>query len=603
MLADKFRDLPLKSKIEILILCCVLFTSTIAFFSIHYISNAYDHVLYQSISSNLSYSSSEVYSYLQETEELANMILGNHTIQTQLPTIANADSVREKQAGENSVYSTLTNYLFNTATQHISYISILQEDSTISTHAIRFNKVPMEVKNDLVKRGALAQGGTIWVTDYSQDYGFFLVKELRETTPFSLAPIGTLIINLNLHTLIEQTSVFLSPYDAPSFLMFDGGKTIYSSEPLEHINVKQFISGFEDGYCIANINDEAFFAIKGQIPYYGWDYIAMISYNSIAQSLTFTSGICICVMLLSLGAVFLLSSKILAALTKDFNCLIAKMHLVGEGAYDFTEYPADYSQRKDEIGQLHLHFHSMARKLNTLITENYTNELLKKEAQLKALESQMDPHFLYNTLDSINWRAKALGAEDIVQITTALGNLLRISLSRINTPFTLGEEVKLLENYMIIQRLRYPQRLDDTIEIPPQYNDLLLPKFTIQPILENAIRYGLEEMSETCHISVRASVKNNVLLIEVKNNGSSFEDDLLEKLETEEIHPHGFGIGLLNIRKRLTLAYGKAYGLKLMNEEDEQTGEEYAIVQISLPAISSKTELSQNKTLSKENIP
>ena len=167
MLADKFRDLPLKSKIEILILCCVFFTSTIAFFSIHYISNAYDHVLYQSISSNLSYSSSEVYSYLQETEELAN------TIQTQLPTIANADSVREKQAGENSVYSTLTNYLFNTATQHISYISILQEDSTISTHAIRFNKVPMEVKNDLVKRGALAQGGTIWVTDYSQDYGFF----------------------------------------------------------------------------------------------------------------------------------------------------------------------------------------------------------------------------------------------------------------------------------------------------------------------------------------------------------------------------------------------------------------------------------------------
>ena len=107
MLADKFRDLPLKSKIEILILCCVLFTSTIAFFSIHYISNAYDHVLYQSISSNLSYSSSEVYSYLQETEELANMILGNHTIQTQLPTIANADSVREKQAGENSVYSIL----------------------------------------------------------------------------------------------------------------------------------------------------------------------------------------------------------------------------------------------------------------------------------------------------------------------------------------------------------------------------------------------------------------------------------------------------------------------------------------------------------------
>lgn len=113
--------------------------------------------------------------------------------------------------------------------------------------------------------------------------------------------------------------------------------------------------------------------------------------------------------------------------------------------------------------------------------------------------------------------------------------------------------------------------------------------------MENAIRYGLEEISEVCHISIRASVKENVLLIEVKNNGSSFEEHLLEKLETEEIHPHGFGIGLLNIHKRLTLSYGKEYGLKLTNAEDELTGEEYAIVQISLPAISQKTEEQQEK--------
>lgn len=103
-----------------------------------------------------------------------------------------------------------------------------------------------------------------------------------------------------------------------------------------------------------------------------------------------------------------------------------------------------------------------------------------------------------------------------MQITTALGNLLRISLSRANTPFTLEEEVKLLENYIIIQKLRYPQRLEYTVEIPPAYYCLQLPKFTIQPILENAIRYGLEEISEVCHISIRASVKENVLLIEVK---------------------------------------------------------------------------------------
>lgn len=596
MFAQKFRDMPLKSKIELIILGCVFFTSAVAFASIHYISKAYDCALYRSVATNLSYSASEIYAFLQETEELANMILANDTVQTQLPAIADEGSIRKKQTMENSVYNTLTNYLFNTGNQYISYISILQENSTISTHSVRFQKVPMDVRNDLIKRGGLAQGATIWVTDYSQEYGFFLVKELRESNPFSLQPIGTLIINLNLNTLIEQTTVFHSSYEEPSFLMFDGEVAIYPSDPLRDEDIEELSSYTKEGYYITTLNHKSFFAVKGQIPFYGWDYLAMISYDSIAHTFTLTSATCIIVMILSLCMVFFLSSKILSALTKHFNDLIAKMHLVGDGIYDFTTTWENCKQRKDEIGQLHLHFNSMAMKLNTLITENYTNELLKKEAQLKALESQMDPHFLYNTLDSINWRAKDLNAEDIVQITTSLGNLLRISLGRVNASFTLEEEVKLLENYMIIQKLRYPQRLEYTVEIPPAYYCLQLPKFTIQPILENAIRYGLEEISEVCHISIRASVKENTLLIEVKNNGSSFEEHLLEKLEAEEIHPHGFGIGLLNIHKRLILSYGKEYGLKLTNEEDELTGEEYAIVHISLPAISQKTEEQQEKS-------
>lgn len=183
MFTKKFRDMPLKSKIELIILGCVFFTSVIAFFSIHYISKAYDHALYNSVSTNLSYSASEIYASLQEAEELANMILANNTVQTQLPAIADENSIRKKQNIESSVYNTLTNYLFNTANRSISYISILQENSTISTHSIRFQKVPMDVRNDLIKHGRLAQGATIWVTDYSQEYGFFSCKRIKGNQP------------------------------------------------------------------------------------------------------------------------------------------------------------------------------------------------------------------------------------------------------------------------------------------------------------------------------------------------------------------------------------------------------------------------------------
>lgn len=585
MFTQKFRDMPLKRKIELIILGCVFFLSATAFLSIYCISRSHDKVLYRSVAANLSYAASEIHSDLLEVNELADMIFSNDTVQRQLPAAMSTDSREKKQSIETTVYNVLTNYMFNTANQHISYITILQEESTICTYLVRFRKVPSEIRDDLVKRGNEAQGSTVWITDYSQDYGLFLVKELREAKDFSFRHMGTLIINVNPDTLIGQTSIFRSAYETPSLLLLEDGKTIYSSQELPQREISRLTSSLEKNYTITEVMDQTLFAVKGYIPDYDWDYIAMVSYESIARTVSLTTTICIGAMLLCAGTVLLLSARILAALTRHFDWLVKKMHLVGEGTYQFPADPYDYSQRKDEIGQLHTNFDSMAHKINTLITENYTNELLKKEAQLKSLESQMDPHFLYNTLDSIHWRANAVGAEDISQITTSLGYLLRMSLSKSSEPFTLRQELELVENYMAIQKLRYSQRLIYEMQIPKEYQNLLLPKFTIQPLLENAIRYGLDNSSDVCTITVSAVLSEDLLVIEVKNSGSSFEENLLEKLVNQEILPHGFGIGLLNIHQRIQIAYGDHFGLHLKNIEEEETGEEYAVVQVFLPVL------------------
>lgn len=585
MFTQKFRDMPLKRKIELIILGCVFFLSATAFLSIYCISRSHDKVLYRSVAANLSYAASEIHSDLLEVNELADMIFSNDTVQRQLPAAMSTDSREKKQSIETTVYNVLTNYMFNTANQHISYITILQEESTICTYLVRFRKVPSEIRDDLVKRGNEAQGSTVWITDYSQDYGLFLVKELREAKDFSFRHMGTLIINVNPDTLIGQTSIFRSAYETPSLLLLEDGKTIYSSQELPQREISRLTSSLEKNYTITEVMDQTLFAVKGYIPDYDWDYIAMVSYESIARTVSLTTTICIGAMLLCAGTVLLLSARILAALTRHFDWLVKKMHLVGEGTYQFPANPYDYSQRKDEIGQLHTNFDSMAHKINTLITENYTNELLKKEAQLKSLESQMDPHFLYNTLDSIHWRANAVGAEDISQITTSLGYLLRMSLSKSSEPFTLRQELELVENYMAIQKLRYSQRLIYEMQIPKEYQNLLLPKFTIQPLLENAIRYGLDNSSDVCTITVSAVLSEDLLVIEVKNSDSSFEENLLEKLVNQEILPHGFGIGLLNIHQRIQIAYGDHFGLHLKNIEEEETGEEYAVVQVFLPVL------------------
>lgn len=193
----------------------------------------------------------------------------------------------------------------------------------------------------------------------------------------------------------------------------------------------------------------------------------------------------------------------------------------------------------------------------------------------------MDPHFLYNTLDSINWRAKMIKSEEISQITTALGGLLRLSLGKNSQDFTLHQEMDLVNNYITIQKLRFQRRLDFRAEIPEELMELPIPKFTIQPLLENSIHYGLEESSELCRITIQCHIEKAHVYIDITNTGSSFEKDFMKKLLTGEIQPHGFGIGILNIHKRLQMTYGEEYGLNCYTIKENF--EECAVAQIHIP--------------------
>lgn len=591
MLKRKFQDILLKQKIQLLVIFCICLISITALCSLHIVSRAHEKVLYNTLSSNLSYSALEVSECLEQTVNLADSIFSDPLVQEHLPLVQDADTPTLRQYHANYIYNILNNHLFNESNQFISYIAILQDDlSSIHTYSPPLQSVPKATLQRLVNTGKAHAGESIWVTDYCQEYGLFLVKQIREAKDFSFRSLGVMVINIVPHTLIAKSTAFNSKYDALSWLLLDGDDLLYPASSPTDIHVTELKDQLNKGYDVLKLNGQPVFAVHGMIPGYDWDYICTVSYNSIANTLTATWNICVVVLILSILLTVFVSSQILSSVTCHVDKLLDKIHRFGSGDYKPVETNYDYSQRKDEIGQLHTTFDSMAAKVDTLITENYTNELLKKEAQLRALESQMDPHFLYNTLDSINWRAKAIQAKDIALITTSLGNLLRISLSKTKSSFTIAQEMNIVENYIAIQKLRYPNRLAFTMDIPEEFRDYQIPKFTIQPLLENAIRYGLEEISEICYISVTAFSSDKKLLIEVKNNGSQFEDQLLRKLGSQELSPHGFGIGLLNIHKRLQITYGLDYGLYLYNMEDEYDGEEYAIAQIQLPLMKGDTE-------------
>jgi len=250
-----------------------------------------------------------------------------------------------------------------------------------------------------------------------------------------------------------------------------------------------------------------------------------------------------------------------------------------DGQKESLDIPYDYTGRTDELGILHTQFDQMVNQVNELIQNGYLNEILRKEAQLKALETQMNPHFLYNTLESINWRAKSVGAKDISSMAENLGTLLRITLDQNSKEVPLRRELELVQCYMTIQKFRYEDRLEYKITVPEDLYSCYVLKLTLQPLVENSIRYGLEENTEGCFIHILAERTSDVLYVYIKNNGSAFEDQLLEKLKTNQISPHGFGIGLLNILQRMQLTYGEEYGLTLYNENEQ------AVARLAFPLV------------------
>ena len=145
------------------------------------------------------------------------------------------------------------------------------------------------------------------------------------------------------------------------------------------------------------------------------------------------------------------------------------------------------SSRKDEIGMLHKGFNDMAVEINDLIEKNYVNELLKKEAQLKTLESQMDPHFLYNTLEMVNWMAERNEKENVQTVIQKMSTFYRLVLSKGKDIVTIREELALCETYLTIQQMRFQGRIQYERDVDDEILDYLIPKITLQPFVENAI--------------------------------------------------------------------------------------------------------------------
>ncbi len=573
----KLTDLPLTKKIIMIVLSVIFFIVIMSFIGVHYIMKVNNKLLYQSIASSLSYSQKEISDTFDVAETLSSMIISDNIIQKQLSVLKDSLNSADRKRAYDQLYTNMQSYYYQFKSNHVSYISLYNDSFATHTYQLKAEQTPEEIRDDIISRGLEAAGAPAWVTDYCEEYGLFLVREVRRISNLNLDSLGILVVRLDLNKLISASTVFSTSYENPYYLLYDNNELIYRSSIFTDIDVEEIRDQLISPYKVITIDGNKYFTVKGSITDYDLDYICLVSYNTIYHSLLMSNVVYIIIIMAVAILAVGLSNLFIQSIMKHFNTLILKMKAFRGQANEIIDVGYDYNSRYDEFGLLHRQFDSMALEIKDLINEKYINKLLMKDAQLKALETQINPHFLYNTLESVNWRAKAIGERDISLMVESLGNLLRMTLSNKNKVFTLKQELELVTYYISIQKCRYEERLVYQLNCEDTLLDASIPKLTIQPLVENAIHYALEEITEACHISIEIFSIEDELQIYVRNNGSLFETELLEKLEKKEIQPHGFGIGLLNINQRLMLTFGDSYGLTLFNEED------HAVAKITIP--------------------
>lgn len=303
--------------------------------------------------------------------------------------------------------------------------------------------------------------------------------------------------------------------------------------------------------------------------------VSVVPFEELIKEVSVVREMTIFVIIIASFLAFLLSYFISNKITTPIKKLTQIMQKVEAGNLEVT---ADV-KRKDEIGALGRSFNSMISRINTLIEEVYKIKISKKEAELRALQAQINPHFLYNTLDVIYWTSRIEGAPKTGEIVNALAKLFRLALNKGNEITTIEKEVEHLNNYLIIQKIRYEEEPDIVVDVDPAIYKCRTIKLILQPMVENALLHGIAEIDARGSVKVIGRDIGEDILFEIIDNGVGMEEERIKEIFEADVEEKK-GYGIKNVDERIKLYYGENYGIKIFSEKGKGTRVEVKIHKI-----------------------
>lgn len=282
---------------------------------------------------------------------------------------------------------------------------------------------------------------------------------------------------------------------------------------------------------------------------------------------TYTIILFICVILILFTLIYI--EIISNSITKPIKRLCKTVQLVGEG--DFTTRADNYTA--NEISSLTFSVNNMIEKIQKLVENVENKQKLLRNTELKLLQEQINPHFLYNTLDTVIWLAESDNKAAVIDMIGYLSCFFRTTLNNGKQFIRLEEEIEHIHSYLQIQKMRYSDILEYSIDVPEELNNLIVLKLTLQPIIENALYHGIKNRRGVGLISVSAEIKEKRLAITVNDNGAGITPERLEEIQKllsdDEVaaqKSNDTGFGLFNVNERIKLNYGNEYGVKIKSK-------------------------------------
>lgn len=518
--------------------------------------------------------SSNIDMKLQEVDNLTTFICYNETVQSQINKInrlENSFVLYEKKVLEKELINMT---VANKSLKEITILTSSGQSAWISQPNTEFT-IDSPILDTLHRN----QGSLCWITlikdDGPQVIAGRTINDLGLQT--SIADFLVHFDEQILHNILQQKAFF----EDGTLCIIDRNGTILSSNIPKYIGqthqYQNLLADTTETASNIKLDNSQEWLTFCNIANADWKLVSLIPNIAYEREIIWLRR---CIFLIAFCTISVTTVLVISLTNRLFYPLRQlgnMMKTVGDGNFNVSK-PAHY---RNDIGELYDYFIDMVCKVQKLITTTNQQQILLQKAELNSLRMQINPHFIYNTLESIKWMAYINDNEEIVTMVKALGDFMRNNISGPEF-ITVEKELENANCYLTIQKRRYEKKLEVQIEMDPQLYQSQIPKLILQPLIENSIVHGLEPKSEQGKIHIRGWRQDSDLIIEITDNGVGFSKEILQALDLNApapLHPgKGSNLGMRNVHQRIQMYYGKEYGLAIRSEFGIET-----TVRIRLP--------------------